>query len=74
VFHSRFMPCSECGASIDRTNEAGHVCSAERRADFQMSELRDEVASLELGVRRYLRSPAGRFEVWLAARRVRGQT
>jgi hypothetical protein len=38
-----------------------------------MFGLRDEVAQLEDGVRRYLATASGRFESWLAARRVRGQ-
>lgn len=71
MFESRFMPCSECGASLDRTIEPNHECSSERRAEYQMFALRDEVAQLEAGVQRYLGTTLGRFEVWLAARQVR---
>jgi hypothetical protein len=73
MFTSRFMPCSECGASVERTAEAGHECSRERLADFQMFGLRDEIAMLDTGVRLYLMTAPGRFESWLAARHVRGQ-
>ena len=73
MFGSRFMPCGECGASVDRTGLPAHECSPERRADYQMFALREEVAQLEAGVSRYLASSAGRFESWLAARKVRGQ-
>ena len=73
MFGSRFMPCGECGASVDRTGQAAHECSPERRADYQMFGLREEIAQLESGVRRYLSSASGRFESWLAARKVRGQ-
>lgn len=66
------MPCVECGASVDRTVRERHECSAERRADYQVFALRDEVAQLEAGVRHYLATASGRFETWLAARRVRG--
>jgi hypothetical protein len=38
-----------------------------------MFGLRDEVAQLESGIRRYLGTAGGRFESWLAARQVRGQ-
>jgi hypothetical protein len=38
-----------------------------------MFGLRDEVAQLETGLRRYLDSTTGRFESWLAAREVRGE-
>ena len=67
------MPCPECGASVDRASDRPHQCSPERRADYQMFSLRDEVARLEPGIADYLRSPAGRFEVWIAARTVRGK-
>ena len=73
MFGSRFMPCFECGASIDQTDDSVHQCSPERLADFQMFGLRDEIARLEIGVRRFLATPHGRFETWLAARQVRGQ-
>ena len=73
MFGSRFMPCEECGASVERTGLPGHVCSPERWADYQVFRLRDEVAQLETGIRRYLETAPGRFECWLAAREVRGQ-
>ncbi len=71
MFESRFMPCPECGASLDRSLEPDHACSTERRVDFQMFALRDEVAQLESGVHHYLGTTLGRFEVWQAARQVR---
>lgn len=73
MFRSRFMPCPECGASLDRTSPGPHACSAARRADYEAFGLRDEVAQLEDGVRRYLTTASGRFESWLAARTVRGE-
>ena len=73
MFRSWFMPCQECGASVERTGLPGHVCSPERWAEYQMFGLRDEVAQLETGIRRYLTTASGRFESWLAARQVRGE-
>jgi hypothetical protein len=72
MFRSRFMPCPECGDSVD-TTEPGHVCSPERRAEFQMFGLRDEIAQLRAGFERYLDTTVGRFEAWSAARQVRGE-
>ena len=72
MFRSRYMPCPECGASVDRTGHRPHECSAERRADYQVFGLRHEIAQLEAGVRRYLATATGRFEAWHAARHVRG--
>ncbi len=74
MFRSRFMPCPECGASVDRTDVPVHACSPNRWADYQMFGLREEVAQLEAGVHRYLATAPGRFESWLAASEVRGQT
>ena len=71
MFNSRFMPCAECGDSVDQASESPHQCSPERRADYQMFGLRDEVAQLQPGVEGWLSSAAGRFETWLAARQVR---
>jgi hypothetical protein len=73
MFRSRYLPCRECGASVDRTLELPHACSRERWADYQMFGLRDEIAGLEAGVLRFLGTPLGLFEVWTAARLVRGQ-
>ena len=71
MFMSRFMPCPECGASVDRSSEQGHECSRERWADFQMFGLRAEIARLETGLEQFLHTTTGRFETWLAARQVR---
>jgi len=71
MFESRFMPCPECGASLDRSIELRHECSSERRADYQMVGLHERITRLQDDVEGYLDTPAGRFEVWLAARQVR---
>ena len=73
MFTSRFMPCPECGASVDRSNDQGHECSRERWADYQMFGLRAEIARLETGLEQFLRTTTGRFETWLAARQVRAE-
>ena len=73
VFRSRYMPCDECGASVDRLGRGLHECAPERLADFQLFGLRDDVAQLEARMRRYLATASGRFESWLAARQVRGE-
>lgn len=73
MFRSRYMPCPECGASVDQQDPSAHTCSPGRRADYHMFGLRDEVARLEAGILHYLTSATGRFESWLAARHVRGK-
>lgn len=71
MFISRFMPCAQCGESVDRWAGPEHRCPPPRVVDEQSVALRDEVARLEAGLEDYLRSRLGRFETWLAARQVR---
>ena len=65
---SPYMPCPSCGASV-ATNEMGrHVCDLERWLDYQMFQLRGEIAAFESELGSYLASPRGRFELWYAGR------
>jgi hypothetical protein len=64
----RYMPCSECGASVERAGKDGHVCDRGRLLDFQMFQLKDEVAAVDDEFGAYLDSPRGRFELWWAER------
>jgi hypothetical protein len=43
----RFMPCAECGASVDRAAASAHVCEPERLLDYRLFQLRDEIASFD---------------------------
>jgi hypothetical protein len=65
---SRFMPCPDCGSSVERADSAGHRCDPARRLEYQLFRLRDGVAALEDDIGRFLTSPRGRFELWYAAR------
>lgn len=71
MFLSRFMPCVECGASIDRRSAVRHACDPERLLDYRMFVLREEIAAMQAGFLHFLETPLGRFERWLAAREVR---
>jgi hypothetical protein len=64
----RYLPCSQCGTAIERSQQAEHVCSPERRLDYEMFQLREELAALDREVEHYLDSPHGRFELWCAER------
>ena len=59
MFHSRYMPCPDCGASLERHDDA-HECEHERRLEFQLFQLRNEVDELEAQLAEYLASPRGR--------------
>jgi hypothetical protein len=69
MFASRYMPCPDCGGSVDRTESASHVCEGERRLDYQLFQARREVDAFEAELGAYLESPRGRFDLWYAARR-----
>ena len=66
LFRSRFMPCPDCGASIDQLDNEEHSCEQERRLDFQLFLLRDECARFDEELAAYLASSEGRFEQWYA--------
>jgi hypothetical protein len=65
---SRFMPCPDCGSSVERAHAAAHRCDPERRLDDEVFALRHELAAVESEIAAYLASPQGRFELWYAAR------
>jgi len=71
MYSSRFMPCPDCGESVDRSFSASHRCDPERLLDYRMFALRDEIAMFERLLASFLDSSVGRFEAWLAARDVR---
>ena len=66
--HSHHTPCTECGASLAADERDDHVCDPERRLEYRLFQLRDEVAGFDDGLRDYLESPQGRFDQWLAER------
>ena len=71
MFSSRFMPCSDCGESVERNAAGEHRCRPERIAQYQAFEMGDDIATFEERMGDFLRTATGRFEVWLAARHVR---
>ena len=65
---SRYMPCTDCGASVSAGAHQEHVCDPERKLDFLMFQLREEVASFDEILSEYLGTPTGRFAQWVAER------
>lgn len=70
MFLSRFMPCTECGDSVERSTESDHSCHPTRLVEYRMFGLRQHIADFEPQLHRFLASSHGRFETWLAARDV----
>jgi hypothetical protein len=69
---SRYMPCTECGTSLDRTAAQAHVCDQERVLDYRLFQLRDEIAAFDAQLAGWLASARGRFAAWIAERDRRG--
>lgn len=65
---SRYMPCAECGASLERGAADTHVCDPEKLLDFRLLQLRDEIAAFDEQLAAWLESARGRFAAWLAER------
>jgi hypothetical protein len=63
-----FMPCADCGASIERTRKHLHVCDPDRRLEYELFQLRREIAAFDQQLAEFVASPIGRFETWLAER------
>lgn len=66
--NSQYAPCPECGASLAAEDRDEHECDRERWVDFQMCQLRTDVARFEVDLAGYLGSTRGRFEAWYAER------
>ena len=66
MFRSRYMPCDECGTSLDRDERDGHACDAERRLEYQLFQQRAAIAGFDEELAVYLASAQGRFEIWYA--------
>jgi hypothetical protein len=64
-----YMPCSDCGASLARTERELHVCDRERQLDFVLFQLRAELEQFDEQLTEYLATPQGQFEAWYAAHR-----
>jgi hypothetical protein len=62
------LPCPDCGASVARGAAEKHVCDEQRKLDYRLLQVRDEVAAFDGQLSAWLASARGRFEVWLAER------
>lgn len=71
MFWSSYVPCADCGESVDRVAAGSHTCDPQRRLDFQMVAMQRHILSFDTELREYLSSSEGRFQVWLAAQEVR---
>ncbi len=64
----RHLPCSDCGAAVERSKRDEHACDREQLVGYQIFQLRDEIDALEAEVAVYFGSARGRFDLWCAER------
>jgi hypothetical protein len=62
------MPCEHCGASVERGAETAHECDDDRRLEFHVFGLRDQIESFDGAWTAWLHSPHGLFEQFYAER------
>ena len=62
------LPCPDCGASLARDAGGEHVCDEERRLNYALFQLREEIAAFDEQLSAWLSSARGRFAIWLAER------
>jgi hypothetical protein len=67
-FQPSHMPCTECGVSVEVASASAHTCDQERRLDYLLFQLRDEIAAFDAQLTAWLESAYGRFAAWLAER------
>ncbi|HEV2712677.1 MAG TPA: hypothetical protein VGU26_06245 [Gaiellaceae bacterium] len=65
---SPFMPCTECGESVERAAADTHVCDAERLLEFRLFQLREGITAFENEFAAWLSTAKGRFAIWIAER------
>lgn len=67
-FQPSHLPCTECGASVEVASASGHRCDEERRLDYLLFQLREEIAAFDAQLTAWLETAYGRFATWLAER------
>jgi hypothetical protein len=70
----RHVPCTDCGAAVERSRRDDHVCDPERALDYEMFQLRDGIAAAADDLAAFLDSTRGRFELWYAEQDRKRQT
>ena len=67
-----YMPCDCCGASVARSEQADHICDAERVHAYRLFPFRGEVAAFDSQLAGWLATARGQFAMWIAERDRRG--
>ena len=62
------LPCPDCGAAVRRGEALEHECDPDRRVEYELLQLRDELDAFDDELAAFLDSPMGRFARYLAER------
>lgn len=65
-FEPRWMPCPDCGESLERAERERHECDPARRLDYELFQLRDEIAGFDDAFTAWLATADGQFQMFLA--------
>jgi hypothetical protein len=63
-----YRACPDCGATVQRTALDAHECAPERFISHQMLKARHGLERLEEDLARWLATPMGAFQAFLARR------
>jgi hypothetical protein len=66
--YSNHMPCPQCGASVATDERDDHTCDPERQVEYELFQLREEMACFDASLTDWLQTPEGLFAQWLAER------
>jgi hypothetical protein len=65
----RHVPCTRCGASVERGHVDEHQCEERRRLEYEFFQLREQLERFEEELGAWLETPEGRFETFYASYR-----
>jgi hypothetical protein len=65
----RHVPCTRCGASVERAHLEEHECEEARRLEYELFQLRVGLEQFEADFAVWLGTPRGRFETFYASYR-----
>jgi hypothetical protein len=63
------VPCSLCGASVERARLEEHRCEEQRRLEYEFFQLRERLGQFGAELAAWLETPSGRFETFYASYR-----
>ena len=63
-----YRPCPHCGIPVNQAEGETHECDPDRRVEWELFLMRDQVDAFERYLGDWLETNAGRFEVWYAKR------